>query len=138
MLSHTTTTRVIYGDTDNMGVVYYANYLRWFEIGRNELLRQMGLTYKAIEKEGFFMPVSEAFCKYLAPARYDDSIHIETTLDSGTKAGMKFHYRILNADTQDVLAEGSTRHACVTPEGKVVRPPKLLRKLLSQKAKDST
>ena len=138
MLTQTTTTRVIYGDTDKMGVVYYANYLRWFEIGRNELLRQMGLTYKAIEKEGFFMPVSEAVCKYLAPAHYDDNIDIETSLDTGIKAGMKFHYRILNADTQEVLAEGSTRHACVTPQGKVVRPPKLIRNLLSRKATSST
>ena len=76
MLSHRTTYRVIYGDTDNMGVAYYANYLRWFEIGRTEMFRHLGLTYSEIEARGIFLPVAEAHCKYLAPAHYDELLVI--------------------------------------------------------------
>jgi acyl-CoA thioester hydrolase len=72
--------RVIYGDTDQMGVVYYANYLRWFEMGRTELLRQIGATYSSVEEAGFFFPVTEVSCRYLKPARFDDEITVETTL----------------------------------------------------------
>jgi len=77
-----TSLRVIYGDRDQMGVAYYANYLRWFEIGRTELLRQIGLAYTAIEKMGLRFPVTEVSCRYLKAARYDDRIIIETGLSS--------------------------------------------------------
>ena len=72
--------RVIYGDTDQMGVVYYANYLRWFERGRSEFLRHIGLPYSAIEKKGFHFPVAEVTCRYAQSARYDDLVQIETEL----------------------------------------------------------
>jgi acyl-CoA thioester hydrolase len=72
--------RVIYGDTDQMGVVYYANYLRWFERGRSEFLRQIGLPYGLIEQQGFHFPVTEVSCRYAASARYDDVVQIETEL----------------------------------------------------------
>ena len=71
--------RVLYGDTDSMGVAYYANYLRWFEIGRTELFRRVGSTYRLLEEQGCFLPVYEAYCRYHNPARYDDIIRIETT-----------------------------------------------------------
>ena len=71
--------RVIYGDTDQMGVVYYANYLRWFESGRSEILRQIGLPDSTIESQGFDFPVVEVNCRYTQSARYDDLIKIETT-----------------------------------------------------------
>ena len=69
MLGHQTTIRVIYGDTDNMGQAYYGNYFRWFEIGRSEMFRSLGLPYKAVEDNGIFLPVAESHCKYATPAR---------------------------------------------------------------------
>lgn len=123
MLKHRTTYRVIYGDTDNMGYAYNANYLRWFEMGRGEMFRALGLTYKAIEAEGFFLPVSEVQCKFLSPVKYDDLLVIETTLDTGVKGGMKFDYCIYAEDGVTIRAKGSTKHAFVDRNGKVVRPP---------------
>ena len=80
MNTHQTNYRVIYADTDNMGIVYHANYLKWFEVGRTEMFRYYGLTYKAIEGKGFYLPVSEVYCKFLSPAEYDDVITIETSV----------------------------------------------------------
>ncbi|MGD8468111.1 MAG: thioesterase family protein, partial [Desulfobacterales bacterium] len=74
MPTHRTTCRVIYGDTDNMGQAYYGNYFRWFEMGRNELFRSMGLAYSSVEDQGIFLPVAEAYCKYVMPAKYDDRL----------------------------------------------------------------
>jgi acyl-CoA thioester hydrolase len=125
MLTHRTTFRVIYADTDNMGVVYYANYLKWFEVGRTEMLRSLGFPYKEIEAKGILLPVSEAFCKYISPARYDDVLTIETIADTSVKAGMKFDYAVFTEDGK-LLAKGYTKHAFVNTEGKVVRPPKFL------------
>jgi acyl-CoA thioester hydrolase len=132
MISNRTTSRVRYGDTDRMGYAYYANYLRWFEIGRSELFRALGMTYREIEEKGVFLPVSEAYCKYLIPVRYDDPLVIETTLDAAVKGAMKFDYRLLNEDLAIVFAEGYTKHPCVTPEGRVMRPPKFLRDFITQ------
>ena len=123
MISNRTTSRVRYGDTDRMGYAYYANYLRWFEIGRSELFRALGMTYREIEKKGVFLPVSEAYCKYLFPVRYDDPLVIETTLDTAVKGAMKFDYRLLSEDLAKVFAEGYTKHPCVTPDGRVMRRP---------------
>jgi acyl-CoA thioester hydrolase len=123
MLKHRTTYRVIYGDTDNMGYAYNANYLRWFEMGRGEMFRALGLTYKAIEAEGFFLPVSEVQCKFLSPVRYDDLLIIETTLDTGVKGGMKFDYCIYDEDGVTIRAKGCSKHAFVDRNGRVVRPP---------------
>jgi acyl-CoA thioester hydrolase len=113
--------RVIYGDTDQMGVVYYANYLRWFEMGRTELLRQIGATYAAVEKEGFFFPVTEVSCRYHKPARFDDEITVETTLTALGRATLDFSYRITRKNDGEILAEGWTRHACVDGKGKVTK-----------------
>lgn len=129
-LSHQTRYRVIYGDTDTMGVVYHANYLRWFEIGRSELFRAIGLPYLEIEARGFMLPVSEVTCKYLAPARYDDVVVIDAALNLGFRAGMQFDYVISSADGSVIHATGQTRHAFVNPDGKVVRPPDFVRGLI--------
>jgi acyl-CoA thioester hydrolase len=125
-----TSYRVIYGDTDKMGVAYYANYLRWFEIGRTELIRSWGLSYKKLEEDGIFMPVSEVHCKFVASAKYDDMLIIDTVLDVSAKAAMKFDYLILNESDQRILAKGYTRHAFMDQNGKVVRPPEHLKKLI--------
>jgi acyl-CoA thioester hydrolase len=129
-MTHRTTCRVIYGDTDRMGQAYYGNYFRWFEIGRTELFRARGLPYKAIEEQGFFLPVSECRAKYSAPARYDELIVIETSVDAAVKGGIKFDYRIFREDGRTLLAEGFTKHAFVDLNGRVVRPPAFIKELI--------
>jgi acyl-CoA thioester hydrolase len=129
-LTHCTPYRVIYGDTDTMGVAYHANYLRWFEIGRTELFRYLGMPYREIEARGLMLPVSEVQCKYLNPARYDDLIIIEATVNVGFRAGMQFDYAITSQDRSVTHTTGYTRHAFVNGRGKVVRPPAFIRDLI--------
>ena len=126
MITHRTTCRVIYADTDNMGVAYHANYLRWFEIGRTEMFRSLGIPYKLIETKGIFLPVSEVRCKFMTPAQYDDLLDIEVSLDTSIIAGMKFDYCIVSEGGKKTHAKGYTKHAFVDREGRVVRPPKLI------------
>jgi len=131
-LIHKTTYRVIYGDTDTMGIVYHANYLRWFEMGRNELFRHLGMPYTEIEAKGLMLPVSEVTCKYIAPAKYDDLLVIETSVNNGFRAGMQFDYRILNEDETVTHTTGYTRHAFVNEKGRVIRPPGFIREIVSR------
>ena len=91
-IKNITTYRVIYGDTDQMGIVYYANYLRWFETGRSEFLRQIGLPYSIIERQGCHFPVTEVNCRYANSARYDDVVRIETELVRFGRASLSFDY----------------------------------------------
>jgi acyl-CoA thioester hydrolase len=135
MLTNKTTYRVIYGDTDKMGIAYHANYLRWFEIGRAEMFRSFGFTYKEIEAKGVLLPVSEAYCKFLFPAQYDDLLVIKTSIDNDFKGGIKFVYTIADEDGKKVLAKGYTKHACVDQGGMVIRPPKFLTKLIEKQIK---
>ena len=132
MITHKTSYRVIYGDTDNMGIAYYANYLRWFEMGRTELFRALGLPYTVIEEKGIFLPVSEVFCKFQNPIRYDDLLIIETSLDDGVRGGMKFDYRLLKEDEKSLIANGYTKHAFLDATGRVIRPPAFLRKVIAE------
>ncbi len=118
--------RVIYGDTDQMGVVYYANYLRWFETGRSEFLRRIGLPYVTIEQQGFHFPVTEVTCRYTNSARYDDVIRIETELIELGRASLSFRYRIVRQVDPTAIAAGSTKHACMDHAGKVTRIPPVL------------
>ncbi len=114
--------RVIYGDTDQMGVVYYANYLRWFEASRTEFLRAKGVSYQDFEsREGLILPVSEAGVSYRKPARYDDLVSIEATLAEARRASARFEYAVKRGD--DLLATGFTVHACVDREGRIRRLP---------------
>jgi acyl-CoA thioester hydrolase len=122
--------RVSYGETDAMGVVYYANYLHLFERGRSELIRGLGFSYATVEERGIFLPVREANCRYLAPARYDDLIHIRTGLAGQSRASLSFVYEITNEDGL-VLTRGSTQHAVVNAQGKPVRVPDWLSALFA-------
>jgi len=131
MKAYTTTVRVIYGDTDNMGIAYHANYFRWFEIGRSEMFRSLGLAYRDMENRGIFLPVSEVGCKFLAPIRYDDLLVIETTLDPAVRGGMKFDYRIFKKNDDTLLARGFSKHACMNQARKVVRPPAFIMELVT-------
>jgi acyl-CoA thioester hydrolase len=129
-----TSYRVIYGDTDNMGVVYYANYLRIFELGRNEYMRARGLTYREVEARGLKLPVVEAHCRYLRPARYDDLLTIETRITRAKAARVSFAYALKN-EAGELLAEGHTDHAAVGDSGKPVRlPPEVIEALAAEEA----
>ena len=118
--------RVIYGDTDQMGVVYYANYLRWFELGRTEWLREIGFPYTSVEQMGLRFPVTQVSCQYRRPARYDDEVIIETVLFSLGRASLVFRYKVYRGGAQDLLAEGETTHACVNERGQITRIPSSL------------
>jgi acyl-CoA thioester hydrolase len=124
-----TDVRVIYGDTDQAGIVYYANYLRYFEAGRTEFIRAKGLRYRDFQDRfGLLLPVAEARVAYRAPARYDDLLTVETTLAEASRASARFEYRIVRE--ADLLATGHTVHACVGADGRVRRlPPELVRAL---------
>ncbi len=117
-----TTYRVIYGDTDTMGVMYYGNYLRLFEIGRNEYMRARGFTYREVEERGYLLPVTEAVCRYRRPARYDDELVIETRVLRARGARVVFGYTVRGPDGE-VLAEGHTEHGAIGPSGRPVRLP---------------
>ncbi|MGA9061611.1 MAG: thioesterase family protein [Terracidiphilus sp.] len=126
-MSVTTELRVRYAETDQMGIVYYANYLVWFELGRVELLRSLGLAYSRLETDhGCILPVIKAQCRYRAPARYDDEILIETRPAMLRGSVLKFAYRIYRNSNQEVkerelLAEGETVH--VVCDNKLQRKP---------------
>ncbi|MEJ2032589.1 MAG: thioesterase family protein [Deltaproteobacteria bacterium] len=127
---HRCTCRVLYGDTDSGGVVYYANYLRYFEQGRTELMRDAILSYRELEEQGYILPVVECQCRYKASARYDDLLVIETALAEIKTVSCRFHYRILRKTDLKLLATGATVHAAVDRNGKLVRlPADLLEKL---------
>jgi len=119
--------RVIYGDTDQMGVVYYANYFRYFEFARSEYLRAYGGSYREFEKTGHFLPVVEANCHYRKPARYDDLLKIGLRVTQVRRSSATFEYEVTREGEPDVLATGHTVHVCMGKEGKAVRiPPSLL------------
>ena len=120
--------RVIYGDTDQMGMVYYANYLRYFEIARNEYLRVSGQTYRAFEEShGLMLPVVEAHLAYHKPARYDDDLAIWASCAARGAASVRFEYEIRRGQGAEKLVSGHTVHACINREGRVVRLPAEMR-----------
>jgi acyl-CoA thioester hydrolase len=123
--------RVRYAETDQMGVVYYANYLVWFEVARTDLLRHSGWTYRDMEADGFTLPVVEAHCTYRRSARYDDEIDL---LTSGTRLSpvrVRFDYQVLRAADRTLLAEGHTVHASLDLEGRPRRLPDRVARIFS-------
>lgn len=127
--------RVPYADTDQMGVVYYANYLVYFERLRNELLRRTSLTYKEWETRGLKLPVVRAYCRYLAPARYDDLIAIAGWVASAGGVKLRIDYRVARDD--NLLAEGYTVHACLSAAGRPVRLPDEFKSLAAGEGHDA-
>ena len=123
--------RVIYGDTDQMGVVYYANYLRYFEAGRNELLRARGVRYRDLERSHqLYLPVVEAQVSYKSPARYDDLLSVSTGLGKVGRASVRFVYEVKCEHT--LIATGQTTHACIDGHGQVRPLPEDMVALLRQ------
>lgn len=121
--------RVRYAETDQMGVVYHANYFVWFEVGRTDWLREAGLTYRQLEADGLFLPVTEAHCKFKASARYDDDLEIHTTAALVSPVRVGFEYILTGA--AGVLATGSTVHATLDRQGRAIRVPDRIKALLA-------
>ena len=122
--------RVRYGDTDQMGWAYYANYLRWFEVGRAEMLRSLGKSYAEVEEEGVRLPVLEAACRYFEGARYDELLAVETGVLAVKRASVRFGYRVVRESDGRLLAEGTTEHCFLDREGRPGRPPEALAEML--------
>lgn len=121
---------VRYGDVDQMGFAYYANYLDWFEVARTEWFRARGKRYRELEAEGIWLPVTEASCRYLASARYDDRLRLVSWISELGRVTLAFEYRVERVEDGKLLATGRTRHALLDPTGKPVRLEGELRKLL--------
>jgi len=117
--------RVIFGDTDQMGIVYYANYLRYFESARSALLRERGFSARDLLEQGVMFPVTEANCRYRRPARFEDLIDVHIAVADMGHARVRFAYSLRRGD--EVLAEGHTVHACVDATGRPRRIPADLR-----------
>jgi len=155
--------RVIYADTDAMGIVYHTNYIRWFETGRTEFFRNIGIAYRDVESGGFNLPLTQAYCHYHLPARYDDLVLLETDIDFIKRASIKFVHKIWDEDDlvlletdidfikrasikfvhkiwdeehKNLLAEGYTVHACTDSFGKVIRIPAMITDRLKTAFKD--
>ena len=122
--------RVRYAETDQMGIVYYANYLIWFEVARTEYLLNQGLDYREVEKEGLFMAVVEAHCVYKAPARYGDAIVIDAEATDIKNTSFKFQYKIFRKKDRVLLAQGSTTHVLIDKSMKPKKMPDKVRSLL--------
>ena len=129
---HETTIRVRYAETDRMGVVYHANYLVWFEIGRTEFCRARGFSYKDMEEnEHAFLVVAESYCRYKAPAQYDDEMVIRTHITELRRRSVRFGYEIIRAADGLIIAEGETGHVVTDPTGRVISMPESYRLALS-------
>ena len=123
MATSFTMVRVRYAETDQMGVVYYANYFVWFEVARGELLRHHGWTYREMEGTGVMLPVIDAHCEYLRPARYDDEIEIRTEGLKLSPVRMSFTYEVRATGRDGLVATGRTLHAAVDRNGRPCRLP---------------
>lgn len=121
--------RVIFGDTDQMGVVYYANYLRFFESSRAAYWRALGRSYKDLEAAQVALPVIEAHCAYKRPAHYEDLLEVDVTVGEVRAASLRFEYKVFRGG--ELLAEGFTRHAVIGPTGKPRALPDDMRDLLT-------
>ena len=126
-----TVVRVRYAETDNMGVVYYANYYIYFEIGRTEYLRNLGIDYRQMELEDdSFIYVAESKCRYRRPARYDDPLRIRTRVVSVRRRTITFDYEILHNETAELLATGETIHVVCDSSGRPKAMPEKYRRIL--------
>jgi acyl-CoA thioester hydrolase len=123
--------RVRYAETDQMGVVYHGNYFTWFEVGRVELLRQVGWSYKTLEEGGISLPVIEATCQYRHPARYDDELEIRTAGRMASPVRVEFTYQLIRMADARVLAEARTLHVPINRDGRPCRLPAPLREIFA-------
>ena len=137
---HETMIRVRYSETDKMGIVYYANYLVWFEIGRTDYCRARGFSYRDMEEsDNSFLVVAESYCRYKAPAYYDDELIIRTHITELRKRSLRFGYEIIRASDDTIVAEGETGHVVTDSSGRVRSfPDGYIQRLLSPPVLKST
>jgi acyl-CoA thioester hydrolase len=124
-------TRVRYGDTDKMGVSYYANYFVWFEAARTEYFRALGLPYTECEKKGYYLPVVETGAHYHAPSTYDDLLVVRTSVSEVGRSSLRFEYRVTKKSRGELLAEGFTVHVFVDQNLKPARVPPEVKSLVT-------
>jgi acyl-CoA thioester hydrolase len=122
--------RVRYAESDQMGFSYYANYVIWFEVGRTEWMRAKGCTYRSLEDEGYLLPVTEAYCRYQTPARYDDLVYVITRVAKLSRVQIRFEYRLVRDDGTP-LATGHTEHCFLSKEGRPLRAPEVIREAVA-------
>lgn len=125
MRIHETQVRVRYQETDNMGVVYYANYFVWFEVARTEYLRSMGISYRGLEDRGMYLMVASASCQYKYPARYDDIVRIQSWISKLKSSSLTFGYKLSIEDK--LIATGESVHVFTNKDGRPIRIPKELK-----------
>lgn len=123
--------RVRYAETDQMGVVYYANYFVWFEIGRTDLLRSLGWSYREMEQAGVTLPVIEAECRYVRAARYDDELDVRTEGRMVSPVRMEFVYEVMRRGEDRPAASGRTVHAAIAADGRPCRLPDRIREVFA-------
>ena len=121
MITSTTQLTVRYAETDMMGVVYHGSYIPWLEVGRTQLLKELGLPYRQLEESGFRLPVLEVSLKYLRPARYDDLVTVVTRLNERPLLRIRLEYEVRRGE--ELLATGYSVHAFIDLQGRPVRPP---------------
>lgn len=136
MITTTTQYRVTYADSDPMGIVYYGNYPKFYEIGRTEMIRELGYTYQEIEESGIYMPVASMNNKYIRPVYYDELITIETTLKKIPEVRMVFHNRILNEKGEEVNTAEVTLVFLNAETNRPTRAPEKLLELLKKHMKE--
>ena len=126
-MTHITDIRVRYQETDNMGVVYYANYFIWFEVARTEYLRSLGISYRHLEEKGMYLMVAGASCQYKSPAKYDDVVRIHTWISEIKNSSLKFEYKLFVFDK--LIATGESVHVFTNKSRKPIRVPEEMRGL---------
>lgn len=127
---HEIKTRVRYQETDQMGIVYYGNFFVYFEMGRTEYLRNLGLPYSELEKEHIYFPVTEARCRFRSPAHYDNVLTIQTWVSELKHATVEFSHKVIREDDSILIAEGISKLACLNANRKPAPMPEKVRKLL--------
>ncbi len=136
---HETKLRVRYSETDKMGVVYHANYLIWFEIGRTEFCRARGFSYRDMEENAdAYLVVAESYCRYKAPARYDDELIVRTHITEQRRRSLRFSYEIIRVSDDVVIAEGETGHVVTDSRGRVRSFPPEYNALFAPSTMDET
>lgn len=135
MKTHEIKTRIRYQETDQMGIVYYANFFVYFEMGRTEYLRDLGLPYAELENEHIYFPVTETYCRFRSPAQYDDVLIIQTWVSELKHATVQFSYKIIREGDNNLIAEGFTKLACLNIHRKPTPVPEKLKKLLQDTIK---
>jgi len=133
MINDEVKTRVRYGETDQMGVVYHSNYLLYFELGRTEFMRARGCAYSSLERTGFYLAIVDAKISFRASAQYDDEITVRTRLEGCSRVRVTFHYEVRKTHGDVLLAEGTTTLACVDKKSKITKlPPEVIAALKKQ------